>query len=227
MFKRIAKLLLEKNQKLRHFAVSKLVRLHNYSHHKIAELASLDEGNIHPKHRLTQYHRFFLDRVSPNDRVLDVGCGAGYLAYAIASVAKQVVGVDISAANIDYATTHHHRDNLKFILADVTTYPWAGHFDKIILSNVLEHIKDRIALLKSLAKLSDTILFRVPMETRDWLTMYKKEKGFEYRLDSTHYIEYSLETIQSELSAAGWTVAESQINWGEFWAVLKRTHEPA
>src|SRR5439155_11890257 len=31
------------------------------------------EGGIHPKHRLTRYHDFFVDRVKAGERVLDIG----------------------------------------------------------------------------------------------------------------------------------------------------------
>ena len=37
---------------------------------------SYDKG-IHPKHRLTNYHNFFIDRINDGEVVLDVGCG-GY-----------------------------------------------------------------------------------------------------------------------------------------------------
>jgi hypothetical protein len=33
------------------------------------------EKGIHPKHRLTQYHKYFVDRVRTGETVLDVGCG--------------------------------------------------------------------------------------------------------------------------------------------------------
>ena len=38
---------------------------------------------------------------------------------------------------------------------------------------------------------------------RDWIALYKKEIGVEYRLDKTHYIEYTLDTFQAELKKAG------------------------
>ena len=46
----------------------------------------------------------------------------------------------------------------------------------------------------------------------------KKEMGVEYRLDDTHYIEYTQEEFFSELANAGLAVESYQVRWGEIWA---------
>jgi hypothetical protein len=50
----------------------------------------------HPKHRLTRYHDFFIERINDGERVLDVGCGYGAVARSIARAkpAAKVTGVD-------------------------------------------------------------------------------------------------------------------------------------
>ncbi len=72
--------------------------------------------------------------------------------------------------------------------------------------------------------LSDSILLRVPMLSRDWLTMYKKEHGYEYRLDPTHYIEYTLPDLKEEINQSGWVIKSYSIQFGEFWGVLKKAN---
>ena len=74
-------------------------------------------------------------------------------------------------------------------------------FDVIILSNVLEHIENRIEFLQKIKNLAPKILIRVPMINRDWITLYKKELGVEWRLDKTHYIEYTLESSKQKLKS--------------------------
>lgn len=197
------------------------IHLHNYSYHKISEYAAYLHNDIHPKHSILNYHQFFVDHVSNTDRVLDIGSGNGFLAFDLAKKAQTVIGIDVKDYNVVEAKRCYQLDNLQFIFGDATTYDFKEKFDKIILSNVLEHIKDRVALLKHVKKLSNTILLRVPMINRDWLAVYKKNLGYEYRLDSTHYIEYSLESLQAELKQSGWHLDYYQINWGEIWAVLK------
>lgn len=197
------------------------IRLHNYSYHKISEYAGYLHNDIHPKHDILNYHQFFVDRVDENDNVLDIGSGSGFLAFDVAKKAKKVIGIDIQEYNIVDAKKNYQRENLEFIIGDATVYNFEDKFDKIILSNVLEHIEDRVALLKNVKKLSKVILLRVPMINRDWLTVYKKNLGYEYRLDSTHYIEYTVDILKDELQASGWYLDYYQVNWGEIWAVLK------
>lgn len=197
------------------------IRLHNYSYHKISEYAGYLNNDIHPKHSILDYHKFFTDRVDASDQILDIGSGNGFLAYDVAEKAKNVIGIDIQEYNVRDAQKVYQRDNLEFLVGDATVYNFQNKFDKIILSNVLEHIEDRVQLLKDVKKLSSIILLRVPMINRDWLTVYKKNLGYEFRLDSTHYIEYTVDILEDELKASGWYLDYYQINWGEIWAVLK------
>ena len=56
---------------------------------------------------------------------------------------------------------------------------------------------------------------------RDWITLYKKELGVEWRLDKTHYIEYTLESFKEELKKAGLNLEKYSIQFGEIWAVVR------
>lgn len=213
--------LLKRSPKITKFLLDRFIRLHNYSYHKISEYASALETGIHPKHAIMDYHRFFADRIASHERVLDIGCGNGFLAYDMAAKAKQVVGIDIREANVLKAKKRFSRANLEFLMGDATVYPFAERFDVIVLSNVLEHIEHRVAFLQSLKNVSSKIIFRVPMIDRDWTAMYKKLHGYDYRLDNTHFIEYTLETLQAELKEAGWKLTSYQVNWGEVWGVME------
>ncbi|PLX26224.1 hypothetical protein C0580_00320 [Candidatus Parcubacteria bacterium] len=216
---------IKNNKALSKFLLSKFIKLHNYSYHKISEYAGYLNDDIHPKHDIINYHKFFVDRVDSDDKVLDLGCGNGFLTYDVAKKAKQVVGIDIKDYNIKGAQKRFSRENLKYIVGDATEYDFGHRFEKIVLSNVLEHIEHRVELLTKLKKISNTILLRVPMINREWLAVYKKQMGFEYRLDETHFIEYTVEDLEKELEQSGWELDYYQVNWGELWAVLKVKHE--
>jgi len=196
--------------------------LDNHCYKIISKLAIWDNNGIHPKHKIMNYHQFFVDNIDKNDCVLDVGCGNGFVAYDISQKAKSVLGIDINRQNIQSAKEHYQRENLSFIFGDATKYQFKKGFDTIILSNVLEHIKNRAAFLKKIKKLAPKILIRVPMINRDWLALYKKEKGAEYRLDKTHFTEYTMRSFREEIKKAGLKIKSYSIQFGEIWAIIKK-----
>jgi 2-polyprenyl-3-methyl-5-hydroxy-6-metoxy-1,4-benzoquinol methylase len=196
-----------------------LSRAHNWLYHLISFFALADD--IHPKHAIQNYHKFFVDNIAPGDTVLDLGCGIGQVSLAIAAKAGAVYAIDISAHNISIAQKKHPHPKIKYIIGNALEFKIPGGYDKVIMSNVLEHIKDRVGLLKNLKHYSPVILIRVPMLTRDWLTVYKKNIGVEYRLDDTHYIEYTEDSLQYELKSAGWSVAHQHIAFGELYVIAK------
>jgi len=49
--------------------------------------------------------------------------------------------------------------------------------------------------------------------------MYKKEFGVEWKLDKTHYIEYSNKSFFDEVAVAGLAIKEYEVQFGEFDAV--------
>jgi SAM-dependent methyltransferase len=205
---------------LRKFILSFLIFLNNHSYYWIKFFVS--GVGVHPKHAILRYDKFFKDNLDENDVVLDIGCGNGHLAKKVAEKVRKVVAIDFSERNIKTAKEKHIAENVEYILGDATTYELNDNFDAIILSNVLEHIKDRVEFLKKIKKLSNKILIRIPMLDRDWLTVYKKENGFEYRLDNTHCLEYTLDILNDELDHSGWELKKYSIQFGELWGEINK-----
>jgi len=197
------------------------LKLHNLSYKFATGLAIKAEGGFHPKHRLTDYHRFFVDNVAKGDAVFDIGCGNGALTYDLAKKAGCVVGIDIDEEGIGSARKRYSAPNIKYIVGDATKYRFKEKFDVVVLSNVLEHIENRVEFLEKIKKLAPRILIRVPMVDRDWITLYKKEQGVEWRLDPTHRTEYTLESFQEELQRVGLRLGKYSVQFGEIWAVVK------
>ena len=199
-----------------------LMRLDNLLYSQISRFALIAEGGIHPKHRLMDYHRFFVNNVSPGDSVLDIGCGNGFLSYDVAGKAAKVTAIDLNQSNIEFASKNFRKDNIEYLCGDATSTDFKGKFDVIILSNLLEHLEDREGFLKKVRQLSPRFLVRVPVADRDWLVYYKRELGVEYRLDLTHHVEYTLESFRQELEKAGLKLSETSVQFGEIWAVVGR-----
>jgi len=182
---------------------------------------------IHVKHQVTGYHQFFIDRIGAGDRVLDVGCGNGTLAAAVAkATGATVVGFDISPKSIAFARERYDLPNLSFTVADANSFLPTGPFDVVILSNVLEHVIERVELLRKVqTALCDRLLIRVPMFDRDWRIPVRKDLGVDWRLDDDHKTEYTQESFYAELSQAGLEAVEETIRWGEIWATVRPISE--
>src|ERR1700746_3447780 len=74
----------------------------------VNERALAHGGGVHPKHRLIRYHVFFIDRIGVGERVIDVGCGYGAVARAIAYARPnaRVVGLDRDKGRLAQARAH-------------------------------------------------------------------------------------------------------------------------
>lgn len=88
---------------------------------------------------ITQQTLVLMD-LKPGDRVLDLGCGAGWasrmMAKAVANDNKpgQVVGVDVADEMIRRARAGSAEyDNLMFVVGSAQQIPWGeNHFDKVL-----------------------------------------------------------------------------------------------
>lgn len=205
------------------FLIKILIWIHNLSYRLIGILVIKENNGLHPKHKILNYYQFFLDNISPTDGVLDIGCGNGACAKAISEKAARVTGIEISPKKIRVARKRFAGKNIKYIAGDATTYEFKESFNVIILSNVLEHISDRINFLIKIKNLAPKILIRVPLLSRDWLAVYKKNKGYEYRLDRNHFVEYTEESFGQEIKKAELVIESFFVKFGELYSVI--THK--
>ncbi|NOQ86485.1 MAG: methyltransferase domain-containing protein, partial [Deltaproteobacteria bacterium] len=132
-----------------------------------------------------------------------------------------VTAIDLSPNNIAKASKHYNHPRVIYIVGDVMQRLPDGRFDVVILSNILEHLKERPVFLRRIreAVSPSRLLIRVPLFERDWRVPLKKELGIEWRLDSTHETEYTLESFAKEMIAAGLRIDCQVVRWGEIWAV--------
>ena len=179
---------------------------------------------IHPKHSLTNYHDFFIERIKNGDNVLDVGCGNGSVAISIAKKIpdSKVIGIDIDRNNIEFAKQKLKENNLRnltFIHGDIKDQKEIKS-EIVILSNILEHIENRPLFLKNIIFISNakTFLIRVPYFKRDWQIAFRKEFGIYYFSDLDHKIEHTIDELKYELSEANLSICEIITIWGEIWA---------
>lgn len=176
----------------------------------------------HPKHRLTRYHWFFIDRIEDGERILDVGCGYGAVARSIASERPHctVTGIDMNEPRLAQAQASANPPNLHFVLGDATREVPPGPWNVVVLSNVLEHIAERTSFLRELVRVTGAarLLIRVPLFERDWKMPLRQELGIGYFSDDDHKIEHRLAEFHAELDAADLQAIDILTLWGEIWA---------
>ncbi|MGE0464109.1 MAG: methyltransferase domain-containing protein [Vicinamibacterales bacterium] len=86
--------------------------------------------------------------VRPGDRVLDAACGLGYGSCVLAdgTLAHSVLGLDVDAEAIRYATAHYGaaRRQIAFAACDLATLGArpAASFDVIVSFETVEHLRD-------------------------------------------------------------------------------------
>ena len=201
-------------------AMRQLLQLYDDAYHGV-DLGAIEyDQGVHAKHRLTRYHDFFVERIHEGERVLDVGCGKGELAYDLAERSQaQVVAIDASPWMLEFARERSSHPNVTFVQADAVDYKPDEAVDVAILSNVLEHIEPRVELLRSLRERAEArrLLIRVPALERDWTVPLRQEVGLPHFSDPEHKLEYDTQLLRDELAEAGWEMGEPQLNWGEIW----------
>jgi len=73
----------------------------NWIYYLVGKIATHANHGIHPKHRYMKYHDFFINRISPGDHVLDIGCGNGVVDIEIVQkTGAKVTGIDSDPAKI-------------------------------------------------------------------------------------------------------------------------------
>jgi 2-polyprenyl-3-methyl-5-hydroxy-6-metoxy-1,4-benzoquinol methylase len=88
-------------------------------------------------------HGFFLRHLPERrGRVLDLGCGSGLLARALARVFDEVVAIDVSEPMLALARRDHPASNLRYVRDDANALATPGPFDFIVSHTTFHHLAD-------------------------------------------------------------------------------------
>ena len=101
---------------------------------------------------------YVVDRAGVAGRqVLDVGCGGGLLAEAIAVAGGRVTGIDMAAPALAVARQHAKQSDLAIEYRQSTAEDWArSHaetYDRVTCMELLEHVPDPAELVSACSRL--------------------------------------------------------------------------
>jgi 2-polyprenyl-6-hydroxyphenyl methylase / 3-demethylubiquinone-9 3-methyltransferase len=83
-----------------------------------------------------------IKKISPSAKtILDVGCGAGFLANKMATLGYEVSGVDLSPESLRVAQKFDHTKSVKYHHANAYDLPFPNDsFDVVVTMDFLEHV---------------------------------------------------------------------------------------
>jgi 2-polyprenyl-6-hydroxyphenyl methylase/3-demethylubiquinone-9 3-methyltransferase len=139
---------------------------HNFDPAELAKFSDLAhrwwdlESEFRPLHQINPLRLDWIDSLAPlnGKRVLDVGCGGGILADAMARKGASVLGIDLATKALKVAQLHAleaQTDGVEYreISAEALAAETPGSFDLVTCMEMLEHVPDPSSVVKACAAL--------------------------------------------------------------------------
>lgn len=118
------------------------------------------DSEFRPLHQINPLRLAWIENIVPikGKRILDVGCGGGILADAMARSGAEVLGIDLSSKALKVAQLHAleaQTQGVEYreISAEALATEQSGGFDVVTCMEMLEHVPDPSLVIKACSAL--------------------------------------------------------------------------
>ena len=159
---------------------------------KFSELAHRwwdPESEFRPLHQINPLRLDWIQQQAPlaGCRVLDVGCGGGILADAMARQGAQVLGIDLATKSLKVAQLHAletETPNVQYreVSAEALAAEQPGQFDVVTCMEMLEHVPNPSSIVRACATL---------VKPGGWVffsTLNRNPKSFLFAIVGAEYV---------------------------------------
>lgn len=149
----------------------------------------------------------------PNQKILDIGCGAGTLSLYVANKGHNVLGLDISSKAIKECLKSKKAlglNNVAFRTLDFLAMKTKNKYDAVLFTEVIEHLEDggkALGSIHNLLKPSGIMILSTPLDTAP-LHRLGVTKKFDREVG--HLRRYSFEEIQEIVRKSGFKIIETE-----------------
>ena len=198
--------------------VARAVRRYNSTRHSLAKFPEFEEYFVHYPIKTSPHssHEFVREAVGTGHDILDIGCGEGFLAAEFEKAGNRVWGVDAlpeakHASEIEGYAQADLDQGLGPVWRDRT-------FDKILLLDVLEHLREPEKMLRDclpLLRSNGQLIVSVPNAVNISVRLMVLFGHFNYAerglLDRTHLRFYTRSTARALLQENGFEILEHKM----------------
>ena len=163
-------------------------------------------------------------QIQSQDQVVDVGCGEGGFISFCAQRGAEVTFVDIDSdkiSDIEQRLQNSPARGVHGLVSDANPLPLPdNHFDKVICTEVMEHVDDPTSFISELARVGKPgaqYLLSVPDITSETVQQLVAPQLY---FEKPHHIRiFSREEFTALVEDAG-LIVEQQTSYGFFWSMF-------
>ncbi len=203
------------------------------------------QGEFRPLHQINPLRLDWISRICPlaGQQVLDVGCGGGILADAMAQKGATVLGIDLAAKALKVAQLHAleaETPNLTYreISTEALAQAQPGSFDVVTCMEMLEHVPDPASVVNACAALvkpggwvffstinrnlksflfaiagAEYVLNLIPRGTHEYAKLIKPSELARYCRSAGLELEQTRGLEHNPLTQRYWLSADTSVNY--------------